>query len=82
MKETVDAIYENGVLRPLKRLSLQNGRKLRITFESPADEAAVEDNDGEDAVLDIVRLAGSLSGSPRFSDDPLTLQKKMRDEWS
>ena len=34
MHKTIDAIYENGVIRPLERLSLPESQKLKVTIES------------------------------------------------
>jgi len=33
MKETIDAIYENGVFRPLKRPNVLDGIKVRLEIE-------------------------------------------------
>jgi len=40
MAEVIDAIYENGVLRPLQELDLSNHQRVRINIEvnSPAHE--------------------------------------------
>ena len=82
MKETLDAIYENGVLRPLSKLSFPNGRRLRITLETESDDTGDATADLENTSLDVAHLAGSLKDSPRFSSDPVTIQRKLRDEWS
>lgn len=34
MHKIIDAIYENGVIRPLERLSLSESQKLKVTIES------------------------------------------------
>jgi predicted DNA-binding antitoxin AbrB/MazE fold protein len=39
MVQTVDAIYEGGVLRPLSALALPENQRVRLLVES-ADEAA------------------------------------------
>ncbi|OYT38514.1 MAG: antitoxin [Desulfurococcales archaeon ex4484_58] len=33
MGEVVEAIYENGVLKPLKKLSLKDGQRVKIMIE-------------------------------------------------
>jgi len=33
MDEVFDAVYENGVLKPLKKLNLREGEKVRIRVE-------------------------------------------------
>lgn len=42
MKETIDAIYENGVFRPLKRPNVLDGLKVRLEIEK-LSESNVED---------------------------------------
>ncbi len=81
MKETLDAIYENGVLKPLRELSLRDGRKLRITLESQPEDDIAPPSEDEKTNGDVTHLAGSLKGSPRFKLDPLEIQKSLRDEW-
>ncbi|MBD2778144.1 antitoxin family protein [Iningainema tapete] len=34
MKQIVDAIYENGVFRPLKNPEISDGEKVRLTVET------------------------------------------------
>jgi predicted DNA-binding antitoxin AbrB/MazE fold protein len=34
MKQTLDAIYENGVFRPLKSLKISEGQKVKLTVET------------------------------------------------
>lgn len=79
MKETLEAIYENGVLRLFKRLALPEGKRIVVTLEStpggPRDRSENEE-------YDFSGLAGSLKKSPRFGGDPVETQKKLRDEWS
>ena len=75
MKETLDAIYENGLLRPLRKLdAVEEGQRLRLTLE-----IAEEDEGKRHRLSD---LAGCLSTSARFSQDPVEAQRKLRDEWS
>jgi predicted DNA-binding antitoxin AbrB/MazE fold protein len=76
MRETIDAIYENGVLRPLHKLSMHEGQRVRLSMESKSgDEASTK------AVYDFSDLAGCLRSSPRFSADPVATQRELRDEW-
>jgi predicted DNA-binding antitoxin AbrB/MazE fold protein len=37
MSLTVDAIYENGVFKPLRPLQLREHQQVRITVEEPLD---------------------------------------------
>lgn len=34
MKQTLDAIYENGVFRPLKSPKISEGQKVKLTVET------------------------------------------------
>lgn len=34
MHKTIDAIYENGVIKPLERLLLSESQKIKITVET------------------------------------------------
>jgi predicted DNA-binding antitoxin AbrB/MazE fold protein len=34
MHKTIDAIYENGVIKPLKRLDISESQKIKITIET------------------------------------------------
>ncbi len=42
MKETLDAIYKNGVFRPLKPPTMLDGLKVRLVVETPP-ESSTED---------------------------------------
>ena len=77
MRETIDAIYENGVLRPLHKLSMLEGQKIRIVVEkdTTVDRAGVAD---EEDRYDLSELAGCLSSSPRFSADPVAVADEER----
>jgi len=34
MHKTIDAIYENGVIKPLERLDISESKKIKITIEA------------------------------------------------
>lgn len=38
MKQTLNAIYENGVFRPLKRPEISEGQQVRLTVEISSEE--------------------------------------------
>ena len=40
MQKTIDAIYENGVIKPLERLFLSESQKIKITIETAETVAA------------------------------------------
>ena len=37
MRQQIDAIYENGLLRPLEPLQLAEHQRVSVTVEAPAD---------------------------------------------
>jgi predicted DNA-binding antitoxin AbrB/MazE fold protein len=79
MKETLEAIYENGVLRLSKRLALPEGKRIIVTLETTPDGPR---DQSENEEYDFSGLAGSLKKSPRFGGNPVEIQKKLRNEWS
>lgn len=50
MSETLDAIYENGVFKPLKRPKISEGQQVRLIVE-PTEERCPED---------VLELAGQV----------------------
>ena len=82
MKETLDAIYENGVLRPLGKLDVAEGQRLRIILETMKDEDDRSIKDKEKKRHRFSDLAGCLSTSARFSRDPVDVHRELRNEWS
>jgi predicted DNA-binding antitoxin AbrB/MazE fold protein len=42
MKQTLDAIYEDGVFKPTKHLEIPNGQQVRLEVETLSD-ASVDD---------------------------------------
>lgn len=40
MHKTIDAIYENGVIKPLERLDISESKKIKITIETTESIAA------------------------------------------
>ena len=72
MKQTVTAIYENGLLRPLQPLNLPDQERVSVTVNSAAgeqwaDEDALEwasqQGDATISLEDVRRRLGKLSGS-------------------
>lgn len=60
MKRTIDAVYENGLLRPLEPLPLSDRERVSITVESASNEDWLD----HDAVSQ-----ASLEGDPTISLD-------------
>ena len=84
MQKTFEAVYENGILRPLEALELANSEHVQVTISSlpePAGDLAAYFEPGEweaskrdDITLDEVRRAlssirGSLSDTVIASRD-------------
>jgi predicted DNA-binding antitoxin AbrB/MazE fold protein len=68
MKETIDVIFENGLLRPLRKLSFVEGRKIRITLDASIDNRSDEDEKSTVSAVDLTELrrrAAAVAG--RFS---------------
>ena len=42
MVETVSAVYENGIFRPLNEIHISNGMKVKLIIESD-DEKSIDD---------------------------------------
>ncbi|MFQ5645548.1 MAG: antitoxin family protein [bacterium] len=40
MKQTLEAIYEKGVFRPLKAPQIKEGKQVRLTVDTPAPSSA------------------------------------------
>ena len=60
MKQTLEAVFENGVFRPLEPTTVDEGETVRLTLETIGISGIDEP---------ILRLAGSLSGEPLSSRD-------------
>jgi predicted DNA-binding antitoxin AbrB/MazE fold protein len=71
MSEIVTAVYENGLLRPLRPLNLRERQTVRIQVlpEEPAGEA-------EEVIQGLVE-AGLLTAPPGYSDvEPLSAKER------
>jgi predicted DNA-binding antitoxin AbrB/MazE fold protein len=72
MERQVDAIYENGVLRPLEPLDLEEQQRVRIT---------ISNGDHEDPLADLLdtafmeRCARESSGAPEIEEVRRMLSK-------
>ncbi len=40
MTKTIDAVYENGVIKPLEKLVLSESQKIKVTIETTESLAA------------------------------------------
>jgi len=75
MPETITAIYENGVLRPLSPLSLNDGETVQITIVA---EVSQEELKGDRQKSMIKLMAAGLRGLPtkQFKLDAVAEQKR------
>jgi predicted DNA-binding antitoxin AbrB/MazE fold protein len=62
MALTVEAIYENGILKPTQPWPLQEHEKVRITIESSRNWVA--------ETAGILRWTGTPEELQRFAEDP------------
>jgi len=72
MKETFEAIYEKGVLRPLRKLTAREGQRVRVSIEAEPDAA-----EQTRAAYDFSDLVGRLT----WTGDAVAEQRKLRNEW-
>jgi predicted DNA-binding antitoxin AbrB/MazE fold protein len=68
MPLTVEAVYENGVLKPVQPLPLQEQERVQVTVQRPADVQAA---------LDAVRRGFGLL---RWTGDVETLRRVAEDD--
>jgi predicted DNA-binding antitoxin AbrB/MazE fold protein len=62
MAITVEAIYENGLLRPLQPLALKEHQQVRLTIEAEDDPVR--------RTYGLIRWTGDLETLDRFVMDP------------
>lgn len=73
MTETVRAVYENGVLRPLRPLHLREHQTVQLQI---VPERLIEGNEDEAAIYNLVQ-AGVLTPPPRHADvEPVSEQER------
>lgn len=74
MLQTIEVeIDAQGVIHPLQALPRSAERRALLTLVIP--EKVSVPTDWRDFI-------GALKDSPCFDDDPVAIQRKMRDEWS
>ena len=61
----VDAVYEDGVLKPERPLALKDKAKVHVTIEAKAEEApGAKDDDDPTGWKAIDRLIGCIEDTP------------------
>ncbi len=58
MPKVVEAVYENGVLKPLEKVNLKEGEKVRVEIKTGIDH--LKGKYGEIGKDDLVRLKDEL----------------------
>jgi len=82
MLQTVEAIVEpSGTVRLLEQLHVDHPCRAVVTLL----EAATHEPDARavatSEAVEWRRFVGVLKGSPHFNEDPIAVQRAMRDEW-
>lgn len=78
MNETIEAIAKGGVIEPLKPVKFEDNELLHnLRLSKPLASTAASQS-----VAGWRKFSGSLRSSPNFSGDPVTVERKLRDEWS
>ncbi len=69
MSQTVNAIFENGVLRPLDRLNLDERQQVRVTVDSVDPEPVDETGEQPIDPLADVRVSTGIADLAENFDD-------------
>ena len=81
MLKTVEAeVGENGQVRLREPLTLQGWHRAVLTVLEPIQPTENE-NDLPKPSQDWRAHVGVLKNSPNFNQDPVAIQKALRDEW-
>ena len=74
MTETITAIYENGVLRPLKPLRLKEKQRVQVRLLDVAQEDLVAE---QEKALEILKAAGLVEVWPDVpEEDPVNSERR------
>lgn len=76
MKQTIEAIYEKGLLRPLRKLSFKDGDHVTLSLDEPSSSDPNEENK-QAVTYDFSDLCGTIS----YTDNTVAAQRNLRDEW-
>ena len=74
MKTTIQAVYENGLLRPVERLNLPEKQVLSLTFDAPDQPEPQSPKRRPAAGKDVLDLAGLFP-----PDDLKEIEEAVRD---
>lgn len=68
MTQTILAVYENGILRPLEHLQLQEQQQVRVTVESEATVPVQDASSQEDPLAGLRVSTGIPDLAEKFDD--------------
>ncbi len=72
MKVTVDAVFENGLVRPAQRLSLPEGARVRLTVER------IDSGTGRDVLLLTAGVYAGLSAKDIEEIEAMSRRRPLR----
>ena len=78
MYATIEAIAKGGVIEPLEPVKFDDNEHVYILRLSKPLASSAESR----PVADWRKFAGSLKGSPNFNEDPVAVQRELRNECS
>lgn len=78
MYPTIEAIAKGGVIEPLEPVKFDDNEHvyiLRLSKPLSVPREIQPESDWR-------KFAGCLKSSPNFNEDPVTLQREIRNEWT
>jgi predicted DNA-binding antitoxin AbrB/MazE fold protein len=73
MTYEIEAVYTNGVLKPVGQLALREGQRVRVTVE------ATDDLPARDREAAIARLKAGIARMGFFSEGPLPSREELHE---
>ena len=80
MTTCVEAIYTNGVLKPVERIDLDEHQRVRLTIEPVSESAAPGENNGAARTAARRRLVDFLRTDPLHLTEPLPRRDELYDD--
>ena len=78
MYQAIEATSKSGVIRPLKPVSfVEDERLIILRLSKPEGRQAASPI----TAMDWRQWAGVLKDSPHLNEDPLVIQRDIRNEW-
>jgi predicted DNA-binding antitoxin AbrB/MazE fold protein len=73
MTHTIEAIYTNGVLKPMVELPLKDNQRVRLTVET------IDDTSNDDREAAVARLKSGIASMRFFLEGPLPSREELDD---